>query len=71
MDGQGGQDGGRGGGRPHPPAPSPTFGEGVDSRPVSGYGTCFRGNEGRTGAWIAAYAAMTGGWARCIALLHQ
>ena len=28
------------------PAPSPTFGEGVDSRPVSGYGTCLRGNDG-------------------------
>ena len=79
----------------------------MDSRPVSGYGACFRGNDergarssaplrrrvatgltprpplqhlergcsARTGghawAWIAAYAAMTGGWARSIAPLRR
>ena len=32
----------------------------MDSRPVSEYGTCLRGHDG-PGAWIAAYAAMTGG----------
>ena len=32
----------------------------LDSRPVSGYGTCFRENDGEEG-WIPAFAGMTEG----------
>ena len=45
---------------PHPPAPSPTFGEGVE-----GLDCGLRRNDGGRGrVWIAAYAAMTMDWVR-------